>query len=546
MLRNRMSSAGWVGALMALGLAASPKRGEACGGFFCAQIPVIQTGERILFGVDPDAQTVEAVIQISYQGAAPDFAWLLPLVSEPTEINVGSSAAFLIADQLTSPRFRVSYERSSSCPVPAPSSGSMDAGAVFSADAGAGPGVTVLQRADVGPYESVVLSGTDPAAVRTWLVDNEFFVTDAMMDAVVPYLSQGDVLLALKLKKESTTGDLQPIAVKITSDEPCIPIRLTAIAAQDDMEITALVLSNHGRAIPTNYFHVEPNWVRLNWASGGADYRQLIAAAADEAGGNAFTTEFSGSTQIFSNTISNGSTDVLAMLRAQTTLGGLLQALVSAGLFSRPELSGILTRGVSDEVLTGAGVDPAAFRSCPACWIGQLEAVMFDPGPIAADVEERILAPDRRAQALFDRYGTLTRLYTLLSPAEMSVDPIFQFDTSLPDVSNSHLATIREICDSSGVVVERQLELESGLKVLLGPDGRVVGSDNGAIPAALRIEQLAERRVVLDNTPTAGGPSAVSNREGRDCACADLGTAGGLPMASVLLALGMLVARRRG
>ncbi|MGZ3459633.1 MAG: hypothetical protein ACXU86_14155, partial [Archangium sp.] len=69
-----------VGALLAVGLLSAP-RAEACGGFFCSQVPVDQAGERIVFGINGNA--VEAHIRIQYQGDARKFAWVVPLQAKP-------------------------------------------------------------------------------------------------------------------------------------------------------------------------------------------------------------------------------------------------------------------------------------------------------------------------------------------------------------------------------------------------------------------------------------------------------------------------------
>src|SRR5436853_177523 len=53
-----------------------------------------------------------------------------------------------------------------------------------------GRGVEVLDRSEVGPYDSVELRGTDPQAVRTWLVENGYRVTDEMMESVTPYVAK--------------------------------------------------------------------------------------------------------------------------------------------------------------------------------------------------------------------------------------------------------------------------------------------------------------------------------------------------------------------
>jgi hypothetical protein len=258
------------------------QRAEACGGLFCANVPVVQVGEFIIFTVDETTNTVEATINITYQGPAPEFAWVLPLQKNPDEISVGSSQAFQIAQRLTAPRFQITeVERVGIC---GPESDFARQAADTAAPPTAGgfnnnedSGVQVLQRAAVGPYDSVVLAGVDITAVRQWLLDNGYNVTDDMMKLVVPYLAEQNVLLALKLRKSNDTGDIQPISVKMIGDGPrkldaCVPIKLTAIAAQADMQVTAMVLSNHGRTIPENYYHVVPNYARIDWLNRGSNY----------------------------------------------------------------------------------------------------------------------------------------------------------------------------------------------------------------------------------------------------------------------------------
>ena len=43
---------------------------------------------------------------------------------------------------------------------------------------------------------------------------------------------------------ESDVSQIHPITLRYAGAEPCVPIRLTRIAAQDDMEIRALFLDH--------------------------------------------------------------------------------------------------------------------------------------------------------------------------------------------------------------------------------------------------------------------------------------------------------------
>jgi hypothetical protein len=74
------------------------------------------------------------------------------------------------------------------------------------------------------------------------------------------------------------------------TDHPMIPIRPTAVAANDDMGILVWVLGS-GRAVPTNYKTLELNEAVLDWFNPSMVYNDVVVAAADEAGGQGFVTE---------------------------------------------------------------------------------------------------------------------------------------------------------------------------------------------------------------------------------------------------------------
>jgi hypothetical protein len=50
----------------------------------------------------------------------------------------------------------------------------------------------------------------------------------------------------------------------------------------------------------------------------------------------------------------------------------------------------------------------------------------------------QLTATDPALQALLRQYPYLTRVYTVISPEEMTVDPVFKFNPALPDISNQH------------------------------------------------------------------------------------------------------------
>ena len=98
-----------------------------------------------------------------------------------------------------------------------------------------------------------------------------------------------------------TANPKAPDGLRYTGDESCVPIRLTRIAAQDDMDIRAFFLGD-ARTIPTNYRHVLVNPLKLDWPSFASNYKAIISLAVDAfaADGNAFVTEYAGPSDVVS------------------------------------------------------------------------------------------------------------------------------------------------------------------------------------------------------------------------------------------------------
>ena len=71
----------------------SPAEAEACGCFVPPDptVPIVQAGERILFGQENGVIT--AHIQVQYSGPAEEFGWLLPMPAIP-EMELGSDELF--------------------------------------------------------------------------------------------------------------------------------------------------------------------------------------------------------------------------------------------------------------------------------------------------------------------------------------------------------------------------------------------------------------------------------------------------------------------
>jgi hypothetical protein len=86
------------------------------------------------------------------------------------------------------------------------------------------------------------------------------------------------------------------------AQNPMIPIKLTAIAAEPNMGVLVWILGKE-RAIPENYLHVEINEAAIDWHNFGSNYDQVVINAADEAEGQAFTTEYAGKSGIMAGCV---------------------------------------------------------------------------------------------------------------------------------------------------------------------------------------------------------------------------------------------------
>jgi len=275
-----------VGLLSALSLSTV----SACGGLFCANIPVAQQGERIIFTINDD-ETVTAYVQINYTGDAPDFSWVVPVPSVPL-VDVAEIATFDEIAAITDPIF-MPPPMPNCAPIPQPAMADFDDSDVVEESATAGE-VTVLSTGTAGPYAFDVITSDDPDALVVWLRENNYRVEVEMEPFIDVYTAEGMVFLAMKLQPDQGAQDIQPVVMTYNSTQPVIPIRLTAVAANPNMVIQTWVFGDH-QAVPTNYAHpeIDMNNMRVSWGSfDGTNYEWLLNQTIDLYQGRAFITEY--------------------------------------------------------------------------------------------------------------------------------------------------------------------------------------------------------------------------------------------------------------
>jgi Uncharacterized protein conserved in bacteria (DUF2330) len=469
-------------------------------------MPVDQRGENILFV--RDGEDIEAHIQIQYEGEAQAFAWIVPMMAVP-EISVGSEPLFQALLTATVPTFTIAQRTDGDCGGGDEAIGCAAARSDSLAAGGEAddwmdedqPGPQVVIKGTAGAFEYAVLDGGTTEGVVRWLEDNGYANDPEAAPILESYLQAGFVFVAFKLRGGAGVDEIHPVVLRYRGSEPCVPIRLTQIAATDDMGIRVFFLGEH-RVAPTNYRHVVINPIQIDWAGLAANYDAVVTMAVDgdEAAGHAFVTEYAGP----SNVVPAASIDLPGLD------GSKFVGLRANEVIDELERQRLLTCESEFEAqgpcqalhpLVGPLLEeffPTPAWATPEQWwedldgSEELDTTDWPVQEFAARFEERIAAPAEHAGDLLYTHGYLTRMYTTMSPAEMTEDPTFHENAQLPAVSNQFSATIVSDCDGP-----KQVELG---------DGRVIRYDEDGLPPVFEDMPYA---LAVQEVPPTGAPMTL-------------------------------------
>jgi uncharacterized protein (TIGR03382 family) len=546
---------------------------EACGCFAPPDpsVPIVQTGEQIAFAMKDGVVT--AHIQVQYAGEADEFAWLVPLPSQPT-MSLGTDELFAQLVATTQPRYRLNREYYGSCGFEPPNFGGGPANDSAGGAEGADPDSPLVLRDTVGPYDYAVLRADSKEPMLTWLNENRFFVPAGTDTAVDPYIREGAFFLALKLRKGSDVGDLQPVVLEYQADLPMIPIVLTSVAADPDMGILVWVLGEH-RAIPRNYYHTKINDAAIDWLNFGANYVEVVTRAVDEADGKrSFVTEYAGQSSIMVDLLDydwrygelgelRQLTDAVAYVNYLNSYGYGVQSnqppffgtqfgtqLLSLLQRELPVPSALLEEGITpNDYYTNIGYYLGWYKDEYPEKFADLD-VDFDPVVLTDDIEERIVRPTLAAGQMFRDNPYMTRMFTTLSPEDMTRDPVFSFNPDLPEVSNIHEGRLMYLCGAFGsddqATTPARIVTEDGW-VLELPNGE---QDNPWLDADMPYSRYTEilreegdPQIVKDHSKHI--EKSLESYQG-DGGCNTAGTRGGLAaLGLLLLSIAVAVRRRR-
>jgi hypothetical protein len=467
--------------------ALAAEHAAACGGFACNQAqPVVQDAETVVFGVDEAAEVVEMHVQVSYAGPAADFGWIVPVPADP-DLFVSTPDLFAQLRSATAPQHVLTATVDGHCREPfepermfpelkdyemAPGD------AVASA-----PGVSVVDSAPVGPYDTVTLQARSEADLLEWLEEHDYDIPDGIDGALAPYIAEDAYFVALRLQKGQDLGDLAPLGLRYAGTRAMIPVQLTSISASPDMPLVVNVLSS-ARAVPESYLHVQINDAAVDWWQGGDNYRDVVSEAADEAGGHAFVTDYHGPSGVVPTLFDEGGFDE-AVLRQSTSFWAFVQD-ARAQLPATADVQGFL----SGELMVLVGRD-------------------FDADVATDLVLERLVAPLKQAQALLDR-PLLTRMTSSLDAAEMTVDPVFVLNRDMVGpVRARRDATYTWRCGNgrSSEKAPRSLTLADGRAIEIPSEGWF--RDNGGTEFEYIAELGRTRAKIIERTGAHGQPEVL-------------------------------------
>ncbi|MBV70446.1 MAG: hypothetical protein CMH52_03770 [Myxococcales bacterium] len=531
--------------ILILCLLLSPAAALACGGLFCnARTPVNQAAERILFSKIDDG--LEMHVRITYQGPPTEFGWLLP-VPRDVEYGLSTDQLFTQLDNQFGPRFNLRTEVDDDCIFDSRNGAEPELFEAGGADTGVqddgADSVAVLSREAVGPYDLSVLLPTSVDALRDWLDANEYQIPDAADATLAPYVEMGSAFIALKLLPAADSGDVQPLSLRFAGDIPAVPIVPTSVAANPDMGIIVHLLAD-ARGVSTNYRHVAINESTIDWGNRGSNYPDVVSQAVDEAGGQAFVTDFAGAHEsaVFLATVSEDALDAIRRIGPSDDgafLWGRIESILRSELNQNDSDLARIARGVISLPET---IDINEFLMRPRRFEGSPSAdlIQVDIDALVARLGSEINDVRQGIGALFSRNPYLTRLYSTMSPEEMTVDPVFAWNRDLESQSNVYNAVRRVSCvmgrpDWDNAIIET----ESGLRfrerdganpnVIVRQEGETIRQSDVPGASVIEIQMPAgQTQVVTDNRPEISQKLAIGSNTGCACSSANNDQSSGL------------------
>ncbi len=203
-----------------------------------------------------------------------------------------------------------------------------------------------------------------------------------------------------------------------------------------------------------------------------------------------------------------------------------------------------------------AGLDEGAFYGCLECYPEYTALIDFDSLGFAAAIDEQIVEPLRRAEALYE-HRFMTRMTSSLDAAEMTVDPTFTANPELGSVDNVRVATLWYLCGAKAYTRDgapRLLELPDGTEIRVPSENWFDQHDVADDDFWSTLDDIGSLRI--ERTRSTGAPEVLTDNADRiqalidahnalygptppgactGCSAAGSGSAGGLAWLAALI-----------
>jgi len=239
--------------------------------------------------------TERLVVETRFTGSGTNFAWVVPLPSQPL-IEEASTGLFPTLQYLFRPQIKHNIPKYYVAILSGiafifllrmaakslwqaflicllllflallflPSLGGVKTAGIHSSPTG---GVTVLDRAIVGIFETATIASRDPKALQTWLRENGFALSTNAEPVIESYVKGGWVFVAAKVARdhpEHATSAPHPLSFTFRTDRPVYPMRLTGVD-NGSVEVELYVFAENRAEAP--HFKVvyctQPNYPKL-------------------------------------------------------------------------------------------------------------------------------------------------------------------------------------------------------------------------------------------------------------------------------------------
>ncbi|MFD9429757.1 DUF2330 domain-containing protein [Streptomyces sp. NPDC060002] len=213
-----------------LGSLVAPAYACGCGALLPADQRQIVVGREVSV-VRWDGAQEQIVMRLTVDGDADRAAWIMPVPHRAT-VGLGDPELFGQLAAATAPVHRTRHHfwpQDGDWPL---TTGGDTAGPPLP---GAGPGVGVIGRERLGPFDVARLTATDPGDLDEWLRANDFTLPGPLETALRPYVDRRWEYVAVRLTPESTgtalRGELEPLHLTFAADSLVYPMRLSRLAA---------------------------------------------------------------------------------------------------------------------------------------------------------------------------------------------------------------------------------------------------------------------------------------------------------------------------